>query len=195
MYGDSTTTLDEQSAYSPLSPYAVSKVAGEHLAEVYMRRAPGMRVTSLRFFNIYGPTEGTDAVIPSFVTRTLRGEPILIEGDGTQARDFTYIDDAICAISSIINDKTRYHRSINISSGQTHTIRELAEAVRSLLPWLQIRHTEGRPNEIRSFPSDSALLRECYRFQPRHTLAEGIAEVIRFYRPATEQPATLRCAL
>ena len=70
-----------------------------------MRYKNQLKVTSLNFFNTYGPTEGIDAVIPNFVIKAINNEKIIIEGDGLQARDFTFIDDTINVLINIIENR------------------------------------------------------------------------------------------
>ena len=79
IFGYQDKVLDEKSDFLPFSPYAVSKVANEYLSNVYMRYKNSLKITSLNFFNTYGPTEGTDAVIPNFVLKAIKNEKIVIE--------------------------------------------------------------------------------------------------------------------
>ena len=78
----------------PFSPYGVTKLAGEHLVLLYGRNF-GMPVTALRYFTVYGPRQRPDMAFHRFCRAMLRGEPITVYGDGTQSRDFTFIDDCI----------------------------------------------------------------------------------------------------
>ena len=90
----------------------MSKVANEHLSNVFMMLNQNLLITSLNFFNTYGPTEGKDAVIPNFISKAMNNELIMIEGDGNQARDFTYIDDTIDLLVKIFQNNN-FYRSIS----------------------------------------------------------------------------------
>jgi len=87
---------DESMCPGPSSPYAVSKLEGEHVSEWYHRRN-GLHYIALRYFNVYGPDQVADsdyaAVVPIFIDLALSGKPLIIHGDGRQTRDFVYIED------------------------------------------------------------------------------------------------------
>ena len=91
IFGYQNKKLNEKSKFIPHSPYAVSKVANEYLCDLFLMQQSKMKITSLIFFNTYGPTEGRDAVIPKFIHALKLKRPIYLEGDGKQARDFTLL--------------------------------------------------------------------------------------------------------
>jgi UDP-glucose 4-epimerase len=95
VYGDAERyPTDEDLLPRPFSPYGVTKLAGEHLVLLYGRNF-GVPVSALRYFTVYGPRQRPDMAFHRFCRSLLRGEPILVYGDGRQSRDFTYIDDAV----------------------------------------------------------------------------------------------------
>jgi UDP-glucuronate decarboxylase len=109
-------------------PYAVVKNIGEVYLRTYEREY-GLPFTIFRFFNTYGPNQSDDFVLPRFVDAALRGEPLTIYGDGSQARSFCYVDDTVA--TCIAAHRTGAHENdvINVGSGVEMTIRELAETV------------------------------------------------------------------
>ena len=181
IFGFQKNDLNEDSLFKPHSPYAVSKVANEYLANVYMMLKNDLKITSLNFFNTYGPTEGLDAVIPNFINKAIENKNIVIEGDGKQARDFTYIDDTVDLLIKIINGN-KYFRSINIGSGQKTTIIQIIDTLKEFFPNLSIEHTQARPNEIKYFVADNSLIRQNFLFNPRVKIEDGISKVIEFHK-------------
>ena len=139
-----------------------------------------LRVTSLVFFNTYGPTEGIDAVIPNFVSKIISGDPIVIEGDGNQARDFTYIDDTIQVLINIIKSK-EYFRYINIGSGKDITIKQLVSIIKTLKDNIEITYIDQRPNEIKTFVAENSIIKKNFSFSPKIDINEGIKKVIEYY--------------
>ena len=180
IFGYQDNTLNERSALKPHSPYAVSKVANEYLSDVYMMYKDILKITSLVFFNTYGPTEGIDAVIPNFVSKASSGEPIVIEGDGNQARDFTYIDDTIQVLLNIIKSE-KYFRYINIGSGKDITIKKLVSVIKSLKENIEVNHVDQRPNEIKTFVAENSIIRNNFNFSPKIDINEGIKKIIKYY--------------
>ena len=85
IFGYQNKKLNEKSKFIPHSPYAVSKVANEYLCDLFLMKQSKMKITSLIFFNTYGPSEGRDAVIPKFIHALNHNRPIYLEGDGKQA--------------------------------------------------------------------------------------------------------------
>ncbi|MFG3429549.1 NAD-dependent epimerase/dehydratase family protein [Streptomyces californicus] len=165
VYGQQTGPLAEHAPHAPRSPYAAAKVATEHLAGIYRPRLDPVRHLGIvRFFNTYGPHEDADAVVPAFLDAAAHGQPLTIEGDGTQARDLTHIDDAVTMLTRIINAPALLP-VVNCGSGRAVTVNELADAVLHITGRAQqqaVIHTEARPNEISSFTADTTLFTHTY---------------------------------
>ena len=181
IFGYQEKILDEESSFNPYSPYAVSKVANEYLANVYMRYDSKLKITSLNFFNTYGPTEGVDAVIPNFVLKAINKEDIVIEGDGLQARDFTYIDDTINTLVKIIENDSDYYRYLNIGTGDDSSVLEIYEVLKGYFSNLKCKFIEKRPNEVKTFIADNKIIKEKFDFKATTDLKTGIKKVIDFY--------------
>lgn len=117
----------------PLSPYALSKMVDEQLAEVFAR-CYGMKIIGLRYFNVYGPRQDPEgpyaAVIPKFFKAFQNNEDPVIYGDGEQTRDFTFVDDVVRAnlLAFLANDSA-FNRCYNISGGKSISINELAKQI------------------------------------------------------------------
>lgn len=144
------TALREHAA-RPRSPYAAGKVATELLADIYRPRLEdGRQLGIVRFFNTFGPHEDPDAVVPAFLDAVAENRPLTIEGDGTQARDLTYIEDAVTMLTRIL-DAPALLPVVNCGSGQAVSISDLARAVIRTAGRGTITHTT--PGSTRSPPS------------------------------------------
>ena len=130
VYGE-PVELPQHEHRTPLNsrvPYAVVKNVGESFLKSYQQEF-GLAYTIFRFFNTYGPNQSTDFVVSRFLALALKGEDITIYGDGSQTRTFTYIDDNIDTIATIMNDKLLENDVINIGSDKLMTVLELANLV------------------------------------------------------------------
>lgn len=130
VYGE-PVELPQHEHRTPLNsrvPYAVVKNVGESFLKSYYQEF-GLTYTIFRFFNTYGPNQSTDFVVSRFLALALKGEDITIYGDGTQTRTFTYIDDNIDTIVSIMNNKLLENDVINIGSDKLMTVLDLANLV------------------------------------------------------------------
>lgn len=191
VYGDSANLpLRESEPPAPLSPYAVHKLACEHLARVFSQMY-GLETVALRYFNVYGERQRVDAeyasAIPQFADLIARGEAPVIYGDGEQTRDFIHISDAVAANLLAAESPAAAGQVINLASGQgvsvNDVVRTLAEIAGSRTP---PRHLPAQPGDIRHSVADIALAREALGFAPKVSLAEGLARVL------TAQPARVR---
>ena len=130
VYGE-PVELPQHEHRTPLNsrvPYAVVKNVGESFLKSYQQEF-GLAYTIFRFFNTYGPNQSTDFVVSRFLALALKGEDITIYGDGSQTRTFTYIDDNIDTIATIMNNKLLENDVINIGSDKLMTVLELAHLV------------------------------------------------------------------
>ncbi len=177
IFGYQKNKLKENNNFIPHSPYAVSKVANEYLCNIFLMRKPKMKVTSLIFFNTFGPTEGRDAVIPKFINLLNNNKKLNIEGKGNQSRDFTYIDDTISALIKIINSK-KYFRQINIGSGKNVTIKKLVSTLRLFYPKLKVKYIKSRVNEIQAFNANIDLLKKQYGHNNSYSFRDGVKKTI-----------------
>lgn len=131
VYGNFKGEATEEHPLHPDTPYACTKLLGEHYLD-FFSRSVGMSATSLRLFNSYGPGERPGKyrnVIPNFIHKALKGEPLPITGTGNETRDFTYVDDVCDAMISASLLKTGEHRVFNLSSGRRMKIMDMARAV------------------------------------------------------------------
>lgn len=137
VYGDSASSPKEESMPTgPLSPYAVSKLVGEHYAALYWRLF-GLETVGLRYFNVFGPRQDPDseyaAVIPKFLRGILNGEDVQVFGDGSQTRDFTYVDNVVHANVAASTSPAAAGEVLNIACGESWSLLELLKRLESAL--------------------------------------------------------------
>lgn len=163
----------------PTSPYGVEKLANDEYARVYANQY-GLDVVALRYFNIYGPrqTGQYSGVISAFLDQARSGDPITVEGDGDQTRDFVHVDDIVRANRlAATTDETG--TAYNVGTGSSVTIRELAEIIRDVTDAdVPIKHVDPRPNDIQRSCADIEKARRELGFEPTMSLRDGLGMTI-----------------
>ncbi|WP_458205177.1 NAD-dependent epimerase/dehydratase family protein [Haladaptatus sp. NG-SE-30] len=175
-----TLPISESERKTPTSPYGVDKLTADHYARRFSDLY-GVETVALRYFNIYGPRQNPEysAVVRVFLDQARRGDPITIEGDGTQTRDFVHISDVVQAnLRAATTDRTG--RAYNVGTGESVTIRELAETVRDVTDSdSDIVHIDPRPGDIDHSRADISRAREELGYEPTVSLSEGLASLVR----------------
>ena len=171
----------------PRSPYAVSKLAGEHYARVFSELF-GLETVSLRYFNVFGPRQRPDsmyaAVIPLFIGALLDGERPVIHGDGTQFRDFTYIDNVLEAnrLAASAPADAVSGKAFNVACGEQHSILETLELISRLLDIpANPMFTDTRPGDVRQSCADITAAREAMGFDPAIDFEDGMARTVAWF--------------
>jgi UDP-glucose 4-epimerase len=166
----------ESAAINPRYPYALTKYLGEQIL-LHWGQLYGVPVTSLRLFNVYGPrarTSGTyGAVFGVFLAQKLAGKPLTIVGDGTQTRDFTYVNDVVRAFLAAA-ERGREGAIYNIGSGGTVSVNRLVE----LIGTDQIVHIPKRPGEPDCTFADTARVAAELGWKAQVSIEAGVAELI-----------------
>ena len=185
IYGDNPTVPKlESMSPEPKSPYAETKLAGEHLLEAY-RQTHGLGTTSLRFFNVFGPRQDPRsayaAAVPIFIAKALRDEPIGIHGDGGQTRDFVHVTDIVGALA-YAGASADMAGTYNVGYGRSQSILELAQEILRLTGSKSaIEHLAPRAGDVRhSLASTERLLTAGWK--PKSSVQAGLAETVDFYR-------------
>ncbi len=185
IYGDtSELSVREDMKPDPLSPYAVSKLAGEYYCNVFSE-VYGLKTVCLRYFNVYGPKQDPAseyaAVIPKFITRVLNKKPPVIFGDGDQTRDFIFVKDV--AKSNVMAMEKKVKGVYNIGSGQSVSINELAyKIIENSGVKLKPIYDKPMPGEVRHSLSDISLARDKLGYEPDFNLDEGLGQAIEWFR-------------
>ncbi|MGV3661831.1 MAG: SDR family NAD(P)-dependent oxidoreductase [Prosthecobacter sp.] len=180
----------------PMTVYGASKLAGECYTRAFYRTYD-YATTVIRPFNSYGPRshhEGDSGeVIPKFLLRTLAGRPMVIFGDGSQTRDFTFVSDTARGILEAGLADNTIGETINIGSGFEITIKELADEVRTVTGMADaaIIHESDRPGDVLRLYSDTTKARELTGFAPQVTLREGLTKLLGWYQAQGLQPEEL----
>jgi UDP-glucose 4-epimerase len=188
VYGDEKTLPKrEDMPPVPLSPYAVSKLAGEYYCAVFSELF-GVKTVSLRYFNVFGPRQDPHseyaAVIPKFITRLIDNQPPLIFGDGMQTRDFVYIKDVVQA--NMLAMQSSATGTFNIGSGQQINLNTLASTLAKIMKVnLQPVHEKPRPGDIRDSVSAITAAKNAFGYQTHYSLDEGLKETIPWFRDHT----------
>ena len=174
----------------PISPYAVSKLAGEYYCKVFSELY-GLETVSLRYFNVFGPRQDANsqysAVIPRFIQWALEGAPLEVHGDGLQSRDFTYIDNVVAANLQAAQTELGVGQAFNVGQGETHTLLDLvAEIEKSLGMKLKRSHTGPRAGDVRFTQADISESKRCLGYNPMVSFEEGLAKTVEFFRGGAE---------
>lgn len=173
---------DEDHPTTPISPYGASKLAAEHYVRVY-NEVYGLPTVSLRYFTVYGPRMRPNMAITNFVSRCLHGEPPVVYGDGSQTRDFTYIDDVVEANRRLLTDDSADGEVINIGSMDNIDILSLAEEVRDAIDEsLEIDFGDRHASDAEHTHADISKARELIRYEPTKDIREGVSSFIEWYQ-------------
>ena len=187
VYGDrpELPKCEDQSP-APISPYAVSKAAGEQYAAVW-HRLYGVETVGLRYFNVFGPRQDPAseyaAVIPRFIQWALRGEPLEIHGDGTQSRDFTYIDNVVHANVLAAEAEGVGGEVFNVGCGERISLLTIVEMLEKLLGRpLARRHTPGRAGDVPHTLADLDKAKRLLGFSSLVDFDHGLRRTVEFFR-------------
>jgi nucleoside-diphosphate-sugar epimerase len=187
VYGDNPTLpKKETQTAAPSSPYAITKLTGELYCRVFYQLF-GLETFSLRYFNVFGPRQEPDspyaAVIPRFIAALLKGKPPVIEGDGQQSRDFSYIDNVVEANLAAMKAQAGFGEAFNVACGQSTTVVELADHLAQLLGIaIQPVHVAPRPGDVRHSLADISKAEALLSYRPRVDSITGLKYTVDWYR-------------
>jgi len=171
--------VSETARTNPTSPYGVQKLALDQYTRLY-EELYGLETVALRYFNVYGPRQQGpySGVISTFLEQARAGEPITVEGDGQQSRDFVHVSDVIRAnMQAATTDAVG--EAYNVGTGQRTTIEELAETIRDATGSSSpIVHREPRPGDIRHSGADTSKATRKLGFETRISLESGIRSLV-----------------
>ncbi len=173
VYGNARLPMLETALPQPVSPYGVTKLAAEHLCYLYHANY-GVPYVALRYFTVYGPRQRPDMAINKFIRAIATGNPITVYGDGTQSRDFTYVEDIVranaLAATAPISDGV-----VNICGGSRITVAELLRTMRDTIgrePRLE--YIADQRGDVGHTGADSSRARRLLGFVPRTRLEDGL---------------------
>lgn len=179
-YGDSRELPKrEEKIGNPLSPYAVTKLVNELYADVF-RKTYQLDSIGLRYFNVFGPKQDPEgayaAVIPLFIRAALNGSPALINGDGNQTRDFTYIENVIQAnVKAMLYSGTLPHQVYNVACGERISLNDLWALIKSLNNSGSGEiHRESRIGDIQDSLADISRIRTDLGYHPLFSVKDGL---------------------
>jgi UDP-glucuronate 4-epimerase len=175
VYGDAESypTLETMRP-QPMSPYGVTKLAAEHLAVLYARNF-GVETVSLRYFTVYGPRQRPDMAFTKFIYKALVGDQITIYGDGSQIRDFTYVDDIVDANVRAATRQVPAGSVLNISGGSSHALSEALQAISQAAGKpLDIQYADVATGDVKRTGGESSSARRMLDWLPSVGMVEGI---------------------
>ncbi|HEV2756084.1 MAG TPA: NAD-dependent epimerase/dehydratase family protein [Actinomycetota bacterium] len=187
VYGEAASTpVGEDDPKLPMSPYAVSKLAAEHYCRVFGDLF-GLHTISLRYFNVYGPGQPSDGryatVIPLFLDALLSGRRPVVFGDGSRARDFTYVDDVVGAtVAAATAPPETAGRAYNVAAGRPWSLVGLLELLGELVgvPPDPV-HEDARPGDVLRTHGDPAALEREIGYRCAVPLEEGLARTVEWF--------------
>jgi dTDP-glucose 4,6-dehydratase len=176
--------MDEDAPLMPMSPYASAKAGADRLVYSYFATY-NLPAIIVRPFNQFGPRQHLEKVIPRFITSCLLGEPLRIHGDGSAARDFTYVEDTCRALDCLVHaDKTRLvGEVINLGYGESISLSDMAPLVARKMnkPDAEILYVGDRPGQVFRHTADRSKAQRLLGWRPEVTFEEGLDRTIAWY--------------
>jgi UDP-glucose 4-epimerase len=177
--------MDENHPFLPSTPYAASKAAGDHIVLAYCATF-GIDAAIVRPFNNFGPRQNDKAyagVIPIVIRRALRGDPVLVHGDGEQTRDFIFVRETADAMVRTYEEPATRGQVINIATAQEISVNSLVRAILEILDVdVPILYQAPRPGDVRRHCGAIGRAQLLIGFQPRTTLHQGLVETVEWYK-------------
>ncbi|MBB2987366.1 NAD-dependent epimerase/dehydratase family protein [Terracoccus luteus] len=170
----------------PLSPYAVTKLASEQYVLAY-QQSFGLSTLAFRLFNVYGPRQRPGhayaAVVPVFLDRLLRGEPLRVNGDGLHSRDFTYVGAVCRVLLDAARRRVTHPEPVNLAFGTSTTLLELVASLeRAAGIVATVEHVDPRPGDVLHSQADDASLLRLFPGIRATPLDEGLAETVAYVK-------------
>lgn len=162
------------------SPYAVSKATNELQASMYSNLSD-MKFTGLRFFTVYGEGIRKDLAISKFIKAMKANEPLYVYGDGTQSRDFTYVDDITEAIKLILeSDKSWKNEVFDVGYGSSTSVNELIDILKGIInpAYDKVVYQDEKPYDVKETLANPNKLYEWFSFKPRFCLEKGLTKLL-----------------
>jgi len=170
----------------PVSPYGASKLAAERYACAY-HEIYGLPTVATRYFTVYGPRMRPNMAISNFVSRCLNGDPPVVYGDGTQTRDFTYVEDVLEVNRTLLSTDAADGEAVNVGSADNIEIRTLAAEIRNqLAPERELEFADRYEADADHTHADITKAEELLKYTPEHTIREGVKKFIEWYRQNRE---------
>ena len=186
VYGDAELPMKENSLLKPVSPYGVTKLAGENLCYLYWKNH-GVPTVSMRYFTVYGPRQRPDMAIHKFVKAIFRGDEITVFGDGTQTRDFTYVDDAV-EVNILAAESNSVGEVFNIGGGSRISVNDLIEMMDNIIgKKAKVKYIEKQKGDVRDTLADVSNARKKMNWKPKIDIYHGLREYIWWYTNEHEQ--------
>jgi len=181
VYGDvDTMPITEDVLPRPISPYGVTKLAGEQLCQLYWVNY-GVPVVSLRYFTVYGPRQRPDMAIHKFIRAMLKDEPIVVYGDGEQTRDFTFVSDVVDANLAAAQAQA-VGEVMNIAGGSLISVNELIRTLEEILgKRAKVEYVSQAKGDVRHTLASITRARGLLGYEPRVPLEEGLRQEVDWY--------------
>jgi len=189
-YGDNPVSPRVESLLpSPLSPYALQKVAGEHYCQVFTHLY-GLATVALRFFNIFGPrqdpTSPYTGVLSKFITAYLHGDPPTVFGDVAQLRDFTYVENVVDAALRACLAPQAPGNVINVGTGKSYTLNQAVALLNRIFQRdTKPQYGPPRPGDVRHSQAEIKLARELLGYEPKIDFEDGLRRTVEWYKAGT----------
>jgi UDP-glucose 4-epimerase len=181
VYGDQVEfPIKETAEKAPISPYGASKLLAEHYSRIY-HEAHGLDVVSLRYFTVYGPRQRPDMAFHKFVRQIHEERPITIYGDGSQTRDFTYVDDIVAGTVSSAETDGVAGEVFNLGSGTRTVLNDVLGVLRALLGDFEVSYEPRKRGDMAHTLADVSKAKRMLGYSPRVTLKEGLSNFIRWF--------------
>lgn len=189
VYGESTPApfAEDAVADGPISPYAASKRSGELVSRVFTHLY-GTRIACLRFFTVYGPRQRPDLAIHRFTARIMAGQPIVMRGDGSSARDYTYVSDIVDGIVAALDWTARPSgaepwRVFNLGGGERVRLDRLIALIGAAAGRQPvIEHGADQPGDVALTAADLSRSERELGYHPKVGIEEGIRRFVAWYR-------------
>jgi len=185
VYGEGNSLpLKEDHSFKPVSPYAASKVSAECYCRAF-NNCYGLKTVMLRYFNVYGHGQEHSSyggVITRFLHNALKGEPLIVYGDGEQTRDFIYVDDVVEATVLALENANSKGETFNVCTGKPTTVNELVGIVKEVIGSdLKVVYDKPRKGDIKNNYGDPSKAEEILGLKAKISLREGLERLRNSY--------------